>query len=169
MRIWREVRNFVWHRWFSLQRCCKMLFRLFLLTRVVQNLCLYYGLRVCGQKILLQVTVCGKVVPSCTTVEWERWRHRMKFHENCPPPEMKSWLRLCTKLYFMSKQKGSNCDSSLRRSIAYCWAKQSVRCCFITLKTTNKIPGSFVQVADWRGRKRNLKIGAIHYLHPAPD
>ena len=23
MRIWREVRNFAWHRWFSLQRCCK--------------------------------------------------------------------------------------------------------------------------------------------------
>jgi len=23
MRIWREVRNFAWHWWFSLQRCCK--------------------------------------------------------------------------------------------------------------------------------------------------
>jgi len=21
--LWREVRNFAWHRWFSLQRCCK--------------------------------------------------------------------------------------------------------------------------------------------------
>ena len=28
----------------------------------------------------------------CTTVEYARWRHRMKFHENFPP-EMKSWLR----------------------------------------------------------------------------
>jgi len=23
MRVWREVRNFAWHWWFSLQRCCK--------------------------------------------------------------------------------------------------------------------------------------------------
>ena len=33
MRIWREVRHFAWH---CLQRCCKMLF---LLTSVVQNVC----------------------------------------------------------------------------------------------------------------------------------
>jgi len=23
IRIWREVRNFAWHRWCGLQRCCK--------------------------------------------------------------------------------------------------------------------------------------------------
>ena len=169
MRIWREVRNFAWHRWFSLQRCCKMLFRLFLLTRVVQNLCVCtMDFLSAGKKYYYKWPFAKKlyqVVPRLNenddVIEWN-------FMKIAPPPEMKSWLRLCTKLYFMSKQKGSNCDSSLRRSIAYCWAKQSVRCCFITLKTT-KIPGSFVQVADWRGRKRNLKIGAIHYLHPAPD
>jgi len=34
MRVWREVRNFAWHSWFSLQRRCETLF---LLTSVVQN------------------------------------------------------------------------------------------------------------------------------------
>jgi len=26
MRTLREVRNFAWHTWFSLQRCCKMFY-----------------------------------------------------------------------------------------------------------------------------------------------
>jgi len=34
-----QVRNFAWHRWFSFQRCCNVLFCLFLLISVMQNEC----------------------------------------------------------------------------------------------------------------------------------
>ena len=40
------------------------------------------------------IIICDRLRKTCTTVEWSRWRHRMKFHENSPP-EMKSWLRPC--------------------------------------------------------------------------
>jgi len=48
MRIWREVRHFAWHWWFSLQRCCKT----FCFNSVVQNVCVCTLLTSClGAKI----------------------------------------------------------------------------------------------------------------------
>jgi len=47
-----------------------VLFCLFLLTSVVQNVCLYYGLRVCEQKYI--IILCDRLRKSCTTVEQAR-------------------------------------------------------------------------------------------------
>jgi len=64
MRVWREVRNFVWNWWISLQRCCET-FRFYqpALCRMCVLEC--YGLRVCGQKYI--IIICDRLQKSCTT------------------------------------------------------------------------------------------------------
>ena len=50
----------------------------------------YYGLRICGQKIIICVTVVEKVVTRLDkyddVIEWN-------FMKIAPPQKMKSWLR----------------------------------------------------------------------------
>ena len=99
MRIWCEVRNFAWHWWFSLQRCKTFCFCLFLLTSVLQNVCLCTMDFVSAGKntyYYYMWTVCEKVVPRLNkhddVIEW----NFMKL----PPPEMKSWLRPCILVAF---------------------------------------------------------------------
>ena len=36
------------------------------------------------------IIICDRLRKSCTTVEQARWRHRMKFRENCPPPKWRA-------------------------------------------------------------------------------
>jgi len=87
-----QVRNFAWHRWFSLQRCCKTFgFVIFsVVKRCAECVCLYTMDFVSAGKItlLLHVTVCEKVVPRLNehddVIEW----NFMKI----APLEMKSWL-----------------------------------------------------------------------------
>ena len=61
----------------------------FINQRCAECVCLYYGFRVCGQKYIIIMTVCEKVVPRLNkhddVIEW----NFMKI----APPEMKSWLR----------------------------------------------------------------------------
>ena len=40
--------------------------------------------------------ICDRLRKSCSTVESPRWRHRMKFHENCPPPK---WRAGCAPVW----------------------------------------------------------------------
>jgi len=62
------------------------------ITSVVQNVCLYYGLRVCGKKTC--VTVCEKVVPRLNehdgVIEWN-------FMKIAPP----KWRAGCARLQCM--------------------------------------------------------------------
>jgi len=89
MRIWREVRNFASQK-ISLDTGdsasnAVVKRSVFINQRCAECVCLYYGLRVCGQKYI--IIVCDRLRKSCTTIEWERWRHRVKFNENCPRNE----------------------------------------------------------------------------------
>jgi len=61
MRIWREVRNFAWHWWFSLQRCCKTLF--FINQGCAECVCLHIMDFVSAGKntLFLYLTVCEKL------------------------------------------------------------------------------------------------------------
>jgi len=65
----------------------------------------YHGLRVCGHKHI--IIICDRLRKSCTTVEWARWRHRMKLHEIAPPPEMKGWLRSWCQRKLENEQRKS--------------------------------------------------------------
>ena len=82
----RKSKNFSWHRWFSLQRCCKTLF---LLTSVVQNVCVctMYFVSAGKNTLLLYVTVCEKVVPRLNehhdVIEWN-------FMKIAPPPKWRA-------------------------------------------------------------------------------
>jgi len=75
----------------------------FINQRCAECVCLYYGLRVCGQKYIF--IICDRFRKSCTTVEQARWRHQMKFHKNCPPPK---WRAGCApeSWYLVSISRG---------------------------------------------------------------
>ena len=85
MRIWREVRNFAWHRWFSLQRCCKTfcfyqpaLCRMCVLHCGLRAKIHYYCMWPFAKKLYHGWI---STMTSSNEISW-------KF-----PPEMKSWLR----------------------------------------------------------------------------
>jgi len=102
MRKWREVRNFAWQRWFSLQCCCKTFcFVCFQRCLALCRMCVFvhYGLRVCGQKyiILLYVIVCEKVVPWLNkhddVIEWH-------FVKIAPSPKWRAGCAPAVTLWF---------------------------------------------------------------------
>jgi len=80
-----QVRNFAWHQWFSLQRCCKRFCFVFINQRCAECVCLYATDFVSSGKntLLLYVTVCEKVVPRLNkhddVIEWN-------FMKIPPPP-----------------------------------------------------------------------------------
>ena len=97
MRIRREVRNFAWHLWFSLQRCCKTFCFVFINQRCAECVCLYTMDFVFAGKntLLLYVTVCEKVVPPLNkhddVIEWNFMKIAPPRNEELVAP-LTAWL-----------------------------------------------------------------------------
>jgi len=135
MRIRREVRNFAWHCWFSLQCCCKT----FCFQPALCRMCvlIYCGLRVRGKNaLLLYMTVCEKVVPWLDkyddVIKWSFMKiPPPKWRAGCAPASRWSWI--LTSLHVFQVHYIAVCEKQELKNwyafhlVKYVWRRFEVR------------------------------------------
>ena len=129
----------------------------FIKQRFAESACLYYGLRACGQKYII-IIICDRLRKSCTTVEQARWRHRMKFNENCShrneelvaapaltSPALTSPALTSTLFFFWAflqyVAKISNCWTTRSSTVQACWS-YTLKKAFEHVKHLRRVSGS---------------------------
>ena len=119
----------------------------FINQRFAESACLYYGLHVCGQKYII-IIICDRLRKSSTTVEQARWRHRMKFNENCSPrnEELVAAPALTSTLFFFWAflqyvDKSSNCWTTRSSTVQACWS-YTLKNVFEHVKHLRRVSGS---------------------------